>query len=612
MKKWLSCNTRDKASARVRLYALVLLLAAIAAYSPVWNNDFVSYDDYKYTKENPYIKDGLTIESIKWAFGTFYFSNWHPITWISHMADISLYGFGSSGHHLTSLLIHAINGILLFFVLYSLTNAPGNSTGSTSTTLACVFAAALFAVHPLNVESVAWVAERKNVLCAFFWFTSLIAYDRYVRSQTLARYLIVLLLFSLALMSKPMAVTLPFTLLLIDYWPLGRFSAGHSVINKYPVTGMIAEKIPFFLLSFVSSVLTIHAQRQEGAIISFGTLPLSTRVVNAIMSYAIYIKKLFIPTNLAVFYPYIEEKSHVVIVFTALALIGLTVFVFIKRKTAPYLLMGWLWYLGTLVPVIQIVQVGSASMADRYMYIPAVGLFIMIAWGGSAVIAQARMIKVIAVVVIVLLMIITFRQTGYWRDSITLYQHAIDVTTGNYLAHNNYGQILMKQGRLDESAVQFKKGLDIMPSNNELNYNMWKVLSAKGIPDEKYLINASAIWFQGDEAVLYKNAGINYFNKAQYDDAVGFFLKSLLINKKDAEVFNYLGMALQEKGQHKEAILTFNKALGLLPNSAVLHFNKAAALVKAGDVKAAVVELKESLRLDPENKPAQQMLKEIG
>ncbi|MBF0555825.1 MAG: tetratricopeptide repeat protein, partial [Nitrospirae bacterium] len=258
-----------------------------------------------------------------------------------------------------------------------------------------------------------------------------------------------------------------------------------------------------------------------------------------------------------------------------------------------------------LVPVIQIVQVGAAPMADRYMYIPAIGLFIMISWGGGDVLThfttpnRRAIAAVLGVAVITLLTFITIRQTGYWRDSTTLYKHAIDVTRGNYLAHNNYGQVLMKQGKFDEAIEQFKKGLEIMPTNDELNLNMWEALAAKGTPDDKYLINASAMWFHGDTAALYKKTGIGYFNQKKYDDAVGFFLKSLMLNNKDVEAFNYLGMALQEKGQFKEAALTFNKALELMPNSAALHSNKAAALMKAGDVKAAAIELKEALRLDP-------------
>ncbi|MBF0517586.1 MAG: hypothetical protein HQK97_10825, partial [Nitrospirae bacterium] len=427
MKDTSSCDTGNRASTALYVWpcAVVLVLATAAAYFPVWNNDFVSYDDYKYTSGNPFIKDGLTPASIKWAFSTCYFSNWHPITWISHMADISLYGFAPRGHHITSLLIHVINGVLLFFVLYLMTDA---APPSSRRTLTCAAAAALFVVHPLNVESVAWVAERKNCLCAFFWFITLIAYLRFVRQQTLLRYLGVLGLFSLALMSKAMAVTLPFTLLLLDFWPLGRFKAHQSVIAQYPLAGLIAEKIPFLVLSYLSSVITIYAQRQEGAIISLGQLPLSSRLVNAIMSYAGYIRKLFVPMRLAVFYPYIEEKSILAIVSASLVVIAITIFVFIKRKTAPYLLMGWLWYLGTLVPVIQVVQVGTASMADRYMYIPAIGLFIMISWGGRDILTAVGLphkkliATALAAAIFIAAVVTTQRQTAYWRDSATLYK----------------------------------------------------------------------------------------------------------------------------------------------------------------------------------------------
>ncbi|MBF0321196.1 MAG: tetratricopeptide repeat protein, partial [Nitrospirae bacterium] len=581
-----------------KIIALLLAAIAVIAYSPVLNNDFVSYDDYKYTVDNSYVKGGLSVESVKWAITADYFSNWHPLTWISHLADISLYGLNPMGHHLSSLLIHALNTGLLFYVLYLL-------AGAGTRLWECAFAAALFAVHPLNVESVAWVAERKNVLCTLFWLLSFLAYIYYVRRQTLRRYLMVLLLFSMALMSKPMAVTLPFTLLLIDYWPLGRFNkAGKSAVAKSPAAGLIAEKIPFFLLSVVSAVITVYAQMHEGAIVSFETLPLATRIVNAAMSYAGYIEKLFVPIHLAVFYPYIEIKSPVVITLNALILAGTSVFVVLKRKTAPYLLIGWLWYLGTLVPVIQIVQVGAAQMADRYMYIPAIGLFIMISWGCGDVLAARMPSKktaaaALGITAVLLLAVMTFRQSGCWKDSSSLYKHAIEVTTANYLAHNNYGQVLMKHGMFDEAIGQFKKGLDIMPENVDLNYNMWLALKAKGTPDDKYLLNASALWFRGDTATLYKNAGIGYIEQRNYEYAVGFLLKSLLINNKDAETFNHLGMALQGRGLFKEAAMSFGKAIGLNPNNPAFHFNKAVVLNRAGDLKAAVAELKETLRLDP-------------
>jgi len=383
-----------------------LILATLAVYWQVQHHAFVNYDDSFYVTDNRHIQEGLTLESVRWAFTTTYGGNWHPLTWLSHMLDHKLFGMNPGRHHLTSLILHVLNTLLLFLVFKKMT---GDSWPSG-------FVAALFALHPLHVESVAWIAERKDVLSTFFWMLTMWSYIRYIERPATGRYLTALLFFSLGLMAKPMVVTLPFVLLLLDYWPLNRLqnqpsNAKITSQTKTDFLGLVREKIPFFILVEMSCVATFYAQNQAGAMVSLDSIPFIARFANAVLSYATYMGKMIWPSNLAVIYMYPEMVSwwQAAAAGLALASIFSAAFIFIKKK--PYFAVGWLWFAGTLVPVIGLVQVGSQSMADRYTYIPLIGLFIVIAWGVPELVARLPRKKtwltLLAALTIAVLMLLT-------------------------------------------------------------------------------------------------------------------------------------------------------------------------------------------------------------
>ena len=436
---------------------LFLVSVSLLIYFQVTGFEFVTYDDESYITKNPYIKAGFTHESIVWAFTSGYSANWHPLTWFSHMLDMELYGLNPMGHHWTNLQIHIINVVLLFLFLRCMTGAVWRSA----------FVAALFAVHPIHVESVAWVSERKDVLCAFFWILSMWAYVGYVRRPNKTRYLSLLILFALGLMSKPMIVTLPFTLLLLDFWPLYRFQ---SFIEKRKInifqafSALFREKIPLFILSTVSSFVTFFVQQHGGAVAPMNSFPLESRMANAIVSYINYIWKMIWPLNLAALYPLREWHPGQVIIAGLLLLI-LTILAVWARKRWPYFFVGWLWYLGTMVPVIGLVQVGVQRMADRYTYIPFIGLFIVVAWGVGDISAKWSFRKYIrglfGGVVLFFLVIVAWLQTGTWKNGITLFTHTAQITNNNSIAYCGLGQAFDRHGKYDEAVkILFKSTSD--------------------------------------------------------------------------------------------------------------------------------------------------------
>ena len=463
------------------LICLFLILATLSVYWQVRDYAFVNFDDNAYIYENPYVRAGLTRESIAWAFTAAHSSNWHPLTWLSHMLDVQLYGLNPGQHHLTNVLLHILNTLLLFFLLRRMTRALWPSS----------FVAALFALHPLHVESVAWVAERKDVLSTFFWVLTLHYYVRYVERPGRTAYLTTILLFIMGLMSKPMVVTLPFVLLLLDYWPLRRFSISDC---RFPAeeqeksktcprirpgiknlssaqTGdqktKIIEKFPFFALSAASSVVTFLVQQSAGATASMDIYPFYVRLANALVSYITYIVKMVYPYQLAVFYPHPGMRPWWEIAGASLLLISITVFVIRYAKSHPYLIVGWLWYMGTLVPVIGLVQVGLQAMADRYTYIPLIGLFIMMAWGVPDLAQKWRYGKLTmvttAAVFVSLFTAASWLQTQHWANSVTLFQHSLEITQGSYKVHANLGNALARQGRLKEALKHYSQALRILP-----------------------------------------------------------------------------------------------------------------------------------------------------
>jgi tetratricopeptide (TPR) repeat protein len=542
---------------------LALTLATTAVFYQVCTNDFVNYDDPMYVYENPNIQAGITPKAFKWVFTAGYASNWHPLTWLSHMLDWQLFGPNPAGHHLTNLIFHIANTLLLFVVLKRMTHTPWPSA----------FVAALFALHPLHVESVAWISERKDVLSTLFWLLTMAAYLRYVKHPGVVRYLLTLLTFAMGLMAKPMLVTLPFVLLLLDYWPLARVPYGQAIVktDRQILYHLIQEKIPFFALSAVSSAVTFLVQRSSGAVLTITMVPLKLRIYNAIISYVEYIGKMVWPSRLAVFYPYrIWDLATWQTAVSLLLLLAISILVLRLAAGRRYLLTGWLWYLGTLLPVIGLIQVGSQALADRYTYITLTGLFIIIAWGLPDLLAKWRYKKITltlaALLVILIMSICTHFQLRYWRNSLTLFQHAIDVTKDNYIAHLCIGEALYKQHRLDEAIMEYKKYLQIRPDK----------------PDALHTL------------------GIALGQQGKFDEAIKYLTKALQIKPDFAEAHVDLGYALALQGNLDEAFVHLAEAIRLDPNSALVHHHLGQVLVQMGKINEAITHLEEALQLKPD------------
>ena len=432
------------------ILGIAITLLTLALYWRVQGHGFLHYDDYQYVVDNPHVRHGLTRQGVLWALTSGYASNWHPLTWLSHMLDCELYGLNPQGHHLNNLLLHIANALLLFRLLLRMTGALWRSA----------FVAALFALHPLHVESVAWVAERKDVLSTLFWMLTLGAYLRYRERPTGTRYLATLFLFALGLAAKPMLVTLPFVLLLLDCWPLGRMPSPRSLLP------LVREKAPFFVLAALSSVITFWVQSHWGAVVL--SIPLKERLANALVSYVGYGAKMLWPVNLACFYPHPLDGLPLWQAAGALLLLaGVTVAVVRAGRRLPYLAVGWLWYLGTLVPVIGLVQVGAQAMADRYTYVPLIGLFVMLSWGAGSLAAKGPLPKIataaLSAALLAALLPLTWSQISHWKDSETLFAHALEVTDRNLLAHNNLGNALARQGRLEEAEFHLVEALRLRP-----------------------------------------------------------------------------------------------------------------------------------------------------
>jgi len=453
-------------STTLRALALGFLLAvlSLALYYPARSHPFVNYDDNLYVTDNENIKGGLTWDTVTWAMTTYEAGNWHPLTWLSHALDFQLYGMDPAGHHQTNLLLHALNAALVFWVLLAATRRIAPS----------LMVAALFAVHPLNVEPVVWVAERKTVLSMTFFLLALGAYNHYAARPKLSRYLPVALLFALGLMAKPQIITFPFVLLLWDYWPLKRFSLGRASgdAERAPQTSwraLIAEKLPLFAIAAASAALTMRAQRSANAVLSLGAIPLSIRLSNAIVSYVRYLHKAIWPERLAPMYPHPGNLLPAWQVYGALLfLIAVTLWVFEQRRRR-YLIVGWLWFVGTLVPMIGLVQVGRQAMADRYAYLPLLGIFIMICWGVAEWLEPKRvptaLIPAISVLIVLSLAMVARRQIGYWADNLVLWAHTVAITPPNYIAEDNLGATLLSRKRSEEAIVHFHKAAALHPTD---------------------------------------------------------------------------------------------------------------------------------------------------
>ena len=551
--------------------SLLFVIIILIVYWQVRNFEFTIYDDGVYVYENHHIQDGLSINSIIWAFKSMYAANWHPLTWMSHMADISLYGMNPGQHHLTNVILHIINTLLIFYLF---THIAGSLWS------AC-FIAALFALHPLHVESVAWVSERKDLLSALWGLLTLISYVRYVKQLKLKWYLLALIFFTASLMSKPMLVTLPIILLLWDHWPLKRFSFYSSSIrnelNAVSIWRLILEKIPFFLLTASSGIVTIIAQKSGGAVASLDIFTLDIRIGNAIVSYSQYIGKMFWPCGLAVFYPHPGKLPLWQIIGAFLLLMVISVSVIRYGEKHPYLMIGWLWYLIMLVPVIGLVQVGSQAMADRYTYLPLAGLFIMITWGTPELLSRLQHSKVVlgsfAIATICILALITWIQVSYWKNDSTLFQHALDVTQNNYLAHNNLGLALARKGKLSEAVFQYSKSLHIKPSQKRVHNNWGIALAKQGKPDEAITHFHSALHIDHSFKDAHNNLGFVLAGQGKLDKAIEHYHLALRKDKSFTRARNNLAHALFLQGRIEEAAYHYSETLRIDPHDDIARTN---------------------------------------
>ncbi len=551
--------TLEHRQKHVRIFICAGIVAAtLAAYEPIRHNNFVHYDDNLYITENPNVTGGITPGSVIWAFTKSHASNWHPLTWLSHMLDCEIYGLKPVGHHITNVLIHTVNGLLLFWLLTRMTGAIWASG----------FVAAVFALHPVHVESVAWAAERKDVLSGLFWILTILAYVRYTERPNFKRYSLVLLVFTLGLMCKPMVVTLPFVLLLLDWWPLERIEAWHSVSSpasekmrghKLSIGRLIAEKIPLLVLSAISSVVTIIAQRSGGAVAGLGYISLDCRIANAFISYISYIGKTIWPSGLAVPYPYPHKSiSDAVSLICILLFVLMTAISVHAGRRKKYILVGWLWYVGTLVPVLGLVQVGEQGMADRYMYLPMLGLLIITAWFVKDVVSKRPCWKVTAAILAVAILssmaAITRTQVRYWQDDLTLFEHALKITKDNPVVENNYGCALSKLGFVDEAQKHLQNALRINPAYSEARNNLVKIYLKKGMLNEMIACFNEIIRRNEATADTYYNLAAALEMQKKYDEAAKYYAKSLEMNPEDPAANKRMGIALLAAGKTSEAL----------------------------------------------------------
>jgi tetratricopeptide (TPR) repeat protein len=619
----------------------------LAVYLPSLRSDFLTFDDQHYETENPHVQPGLTIKGLVWAFG-FHAGNWHPLTWLSHMLDCQLYGLHPAGHHLTNVLLHTACTVLLFLVLSRMTAHLWPSA----------FVAALFGWHPLHVESVAWVAERKDVLSAFFFMLTLLAYANYAStlkgqgSSVEGRnaqspkvwYAVSLFLFALALMSKPMVVTLPFVLLLLDYWPLGRLQIAlgpsdpvdnRTVSTRSPCplhwaeekrVFLLLEKLTFLVMAAITCVLTIKAQTQFHAVVSTAGLPITTRASHAVLSYAHYIGAMFLPGHLAVFYPYDTAASPAKIIAAGLMLGLISMAAAGFRRKRPYLLVGWLWFLGTLVPVIGLVQVGEQAWADRYTYLPLVGLFMAVVWLTATVFERRASVdtatrgavekpglpantkvgrgvltaQCIALFTVgIPLLTLTSLQLRYWKNTRTLFEHAAAVTHHNYMAITLLGSLSAKDGKPDEAIERYHIALGWKPDYPEAHFFLGNALDQQGKLDAAIAQYQQALWFKPIQEQTHIFLGAALFKQQKHDEAAGHYLAALKLNPESAVAHNNLARLLQTEGRLDEAVEHYSAALRSDPGMAQAHNNLGVLMLARGRTADGVRELREAVRLNP-------------
>ncbi len=557
-----------------------LIVLTLAVYLQVRGFDFVALDDSIYITENDHVLEGLKPDTIAWAFTNFETSNWHPLTWISLMLDIEM-GGSPGTFHIHNLILHISNTLLLFWLLVALTGCDWRSGA----------VAALFAVHPLHVESVAWIVERKDVLSTLFWFVALLAYVRYVKSTSRARYALIVAAFVLGLMTKSMLVSLPLVLLLLDFWPLRRPDGW----NK-----LIVGKLPLFALSAASCIITLVAQ--WGVIGSGDRLPLGLRLSNALVSYIVYLRKMVWPLDLSIQYPYDRDLSPLLAGLCALVLVGITAAAFKLARRAPYLIVGWLWYLVTLLPVIGIVQVGVQPMADRYTYVPLLGPFMIIVWGGWELLRVDRLRRVasaLAAAAIITLAWTAHRQAGHWRDSETLFTRALAVNAENAVAHNGMADVLAGQGKTDEAVEHYSEAIRIKPHSNYARRKLASIHARGGRMGEAVALYREAVKVEPDDAKLRINLATLLAGLGQYEEAVSFFAEALQQAAGQAIDHANYAVALSRLGRSEEAIAAFNTALEIDPELSAAHSGLARLFAGTDQIGRAVYHQRRVVELNP-------------
>ena len=618
-------------SKKKHLVAVALALATLAVYVEVKDHSFINYDDDLYVTNNWNVRSpGL--HSLTWAFTTLDAGNWTPVTWLSHILDWRVYGLNPAGHHITSLVIHVVNVVVLFYLLEMVTGALWRST----------FVASLFAFHPINVESVAWVAERKNLLSTLFFFLTIWAYFRYAAKPGWRRYTLVATAFALALMSKSMVVTLPLVLLLLDYWPLGRLrlrrplqgqapppepgpgispTADATVrqsLAERPLKWLLIEKAPLIGLAIGVGVVTILAQRQSRFLTTTAAFPVRLRIENAICSYTSYLSKTAWPAKLSVFYPYPSSLSSIRVIAAALTLILFTAVAAWAARTRGYVAVGWLWYVITLLPVIGLVQVGGQAMADRYAYIPLIGVFIVLVWGAADLVERFPKIETLTVisgVVIIFAVIICTRiQVGYWENSVSLFYEAQRVTANNEVAFNNLGEAMYSQGKVDAAEGWFIKAIQADSSIAAPHENLGTILILKGQTDEGVAQYLKAIGINPYSYNAYNKLGAAFARQGRLDEAAAYLNKALELYPNYPAALGNLGMVFEREGKLDRARESFTKAIVFSVDTdmtAQLHYELGNVLAASGALPAAVEEYKKTLKLKPGFVPAENALERI-
>jgi len=577
---------------QILIVYVVLTIVTLAVFGQVTQFDFMNIDDAVYVTENSHIQSGITPEGFRWAFSTRYADLWNPLVWLSFMFDYQLHGLKPGGYHLTNLILHILSTLLLFRLFCRMTGAIWKSA----------FVAALFALHPFHVESVAWIGERKDVLSAFFWMLTLCLYVYYTEKPVIRRYLLVVFSFVCALMSKPMVVTLPVIMILLDYWPLNRFESQ----KNNPILWQLKEKLPFFILSAVLVIITLHSPDNTAAYAK--AIPLGSRIANAPVAFITYLGKTIWPYDLAFFYPFLEQLPVWQVMGSTFLILAISAVVIVMVKRQPYLFVGWLWFAITIAPVIGILQISSSApylMADRYHYLPSIGIAVGLAWGIPYLIKSGktgrRILFPSAIVMLIIMAALTWQQCGYWRNGIILSKHALEVTKDNFMAHGNLGSIMFIEGRTKEALDNLNRAIRLRPDIMILYDNRGNAYAELGQYKNAFEDFSKAIQLAPDYDGSYKCRGFFYSKIGRYDLAVEDFNKAIQLRPDYADAYNYRGTAYSELGKYEPAVEDFNKAIQLKPDYADAYNRRGSVYLKAGQYRQAVEDFNAVIRLSPDD-----------